>query len=310
MLPVRTRESHTFRPEEQSGRVTVTDFAFRDALRNLQGSRRGAPLATSSAVRQPPEHPAEVLDASCDISRVTPVEPAGYLDGIQSGSVLRYREQRPVVLTYVAAGIVTEGADVLALEESLTVLCSAEDADWAKEQAPGLSVAVFPGEEPPEMLAAAFNRMSSEREEMERRIADEFLRGSSDAMLFIDGSLVGRPRDQRAAGIVKTTGTQYLDDETRVRKLREGHRSEGFIVGSGEGQRCSAYVRLDRPEDRAWDHALIRVETFNVDLLSPVAAACFHDRQRPGTPDARWDRHLRGMRRTEEVLRSRRPFMP
>ena len=125
-----------------------------------------------------------------------------------------------------------------------------------------------------------------------------------------DGSLVGRSVDPRVVGIVKTTARRYMADETELWRLPKGWRSARFSIPAGNDmgvERHSCYVRLHDARRRPWDFALIRVETFDPDLCEPVAALALTDAQDGSRSDARWDRHLRGVRCVEDLMRARRP---
>jgi hypothetical protein len=127
----------------------------------------------------------------------------------------------------------------------------------------------------------------------------------------VDGSLVARPIRDRVVGVVKTTNRRYLPDESVLWGLPAGWRSPRFKIPEGSqnvgAPRYSCYLRLHDASRQAWNFGLIRLETFDLDLLEPLCALALEERQPAGSLDRRYDRHLAGVRAVEDLLRARRP---
>jgi hypothetical protein len=109
-------------------------------------------------------------------------------------------------------------------------------------------------------------------------------------------------------GVVKSVDTQYYD-EADLPDLPQGWRSAVLRLHAdrrGGRDRWTTYVRLqDVSRHDPWQLGLIRVEAFAPELLDPAAAWCLRVRQRPPSPDPRWDRHLGPVAATERALRAR-----
>jgi hypothetical protein len=268
-------------------------------------------LKAAPAERPEVENPVELLDTNASQVIADPLPVSGFVDGVQSAAAVTWREHRPVYLTYVAAAAVGAKGVPLGIEERLEVLCAEPDTGWVLEAAHTIPVRVLEGATPAEVEGAAFNRLGARREELERLLITELTSSASCGSLILDGQLVARPHDPRLFGVVKTTRKRYLQDESVLWNLPEGWRSPRFSIAAGTGgpspQRYSCYLRLFDARSRGWDFGLLRLESYDPDLLDALAARCLVERQGSGARDARWDRHLGGVRQVENFLRARRP---
>jgi hypothetical protein len=267
-------------------------------------------MPTAGAVVEPPER----TDASSDITvldepakiEAEPLEVAGFVDGVQSSVTLRHCDHRPVVLQYTAAAAVGEGGTVAAISERLEIVHSLADTEWALEVADTIHRVTVEPVAPHEVTVAQVQHLRAERVERERVVVQD---AAGDGWLILDGSLIGRPVQDGVVGVVKTTKRRYLPDEAQLWSLQEGWRSSKFLIPAGiecGRERYSCYLRLFDSRSRAWDFGLIRLEAFDVGVLDALAARCMAERQ-GSSKDARWDRHLSGVRMVEDVLRARRP---
>lgn len=267
-------------------------------------------VPSSGAVVEPPERTdasalTEVLDEPQKVS-AEPLEVAGFVDGVQSSVTLRHIEHRPVVLQYSAAAAVGEGGVVAAISEKLEIVHSMVDTEWALEVADGIHRVTVETSAPHDVIVAQVQHLRAERVERERVVVET---AAGDGWLILDGSLIGRPVREGVVGVVKTTARRYLPDEAQLWKLQEGWRSSRFLIPAGvesPQDRFSCYLRLFDSRSHGWDFGLIRLEAFDADTLDALAARCMAERQ-GSSRDARWDRHLSGVRMVEDVLRARRP---
>lgn len=284
---------------------------LRNLLKSVGGVRKSDALRTQPEERKEVDYEVEELDdGPVDIRDVEPLNVAGFIDGIQNAAIIAYRDHRPVYLTYVAAAVVGARAVPVAVDEQMTVMCSALDYDWVCENAGDIEVKRFGATDPDAVALEAFGLLGSSRETIERSLVNDYLDSGDERSLLIDGSLIARPTDERIVGVVKTTLTRYIKDETELRTLKEGHRSRRFVIPAGKGHkspRYSAYVRLGDARNQHWNFALLRVEAFSPEVIDALAARCFIERQGAGAHDRRWDRHIGGVRMVEDFLRSRRP---
>jgi hypothetical protein len=209
---------------------------------------------------------------------------------------------------YLAAGAVAVDGSLLAHRERLWLAVAEADRAWVDAAGSDIPVDVRPDDTPDRVGAHVGQELTAVREELERAVVVD-VRG--DGIVLVDGSLVGRDPGNDVVGIVKTTRRIYLPDESSLHSLPERHRSARFTIPAGahgaSTDRYSTYVRLHDAALHAWDHALIRVETFDPDLLDPVAAYAYANRQPVRSSDSRADRHLAPVRAVEVQLRARRP---
>ena len=231
----------------------------------------------------------------------------GFLDGIQATLCVTHRQQRPVYLYYCAAAVLGPEVRVVGLREVLSLLCSDKDAEWLSTLEGGLPIDQLADDTPPELERGAHRLIGTTRDNMERSLVRDLLEEGCGT-LVIDGSLTGRPVDARLVGVVKTTASQWLDDESSLWSLPEGFRSARFRVrGKDHVDRYSCYLQMTNKSDAAWNTGLIRLESFDADLLEPLAVLCLGERQGLLSGDRRWDRHLASVAAVEQFLRSRRP---
>lgn len=281
-----------------------------DLAELLRRVARAGGVPSAGAVVEPPDR----TDASSDITvlddpasiEADALEVVGFVDGVQSSVTLRHCDHRPVVLQYTAAAAVGEGGSVAAISERLEIVHSIADTEWALEVADTIHRVTVEPVAPHEVTVAQVQHLRAERVERERVVVEN---AAGDGWLILDGSLIGRPVQEGVVGVVKTTKRRYLPDESQLWSLKEGWRSSRFLIPAGiecAKNRYSCYVRLFDSRSRAWDFGLIRLEAFDAEVLDALAARCMAERQ-GSAKDARWDRHLSGVRMVEDVLRARRP---
>ena len=265
-------------------------------------------LLSTTAERLMPEVPAELLDEDVSVVDSERLEPKAFVDGIQASICVTHRSHRPVYLNYVAAGALGPGSKPVGLLEKLSIVCSSLDREWVDSLGSGIPVDELPHESPPSLENLGVHLLSSERERLERALVESLV-ASKLTPVVCDGSLLARPYHPELVGVVKTTSTRYLADESCLYRLPAGSRSPRFKLPGGRSgsPRYSAYLRLVDASTSAWDFGLIRLEAFDPELLDPLAALCLSERQNIASGDARWDRHLTSVHACEEFLRARRP---
>lgn len=267
-------------------------------------------LGQAPEVRGDARSEVEMLDEHSSEVSARPLEVSGFVDGIQSARVVAYRAHRPVYLAYAAAAAVSPAREMLSLEEMLTVIASPEDAEWLEDSGSGLPVTLLSGVSPDLLAAEATRTLGSARDLMETMCVRSAPPAPGEH-LVVDGSVASRPSDLPLVGVVKTTGTRYLPDEKLLFALPRGWRSPRFALKEGfQGcpvRRYSCYVRLLDASRSHWNFSLVRVETFDPDLLDAAAAFALSETQSPLSGDRRFDRHLAGVRMVEDTLRARRP---
>lgn len=280
-------------------------------LRAIGAGASDGGLVTAPEERTEPESPVEMIDEDiADVRRVRPLEVAAFVDGIQASRTLTHRDHRPVHLVYVAAGALGVAGRALGVRETLALLVSAADGEWARSLPGGVEVIELDEESPFTLAAAGVAAIGGARDGLERALVADLL-DAEVGRVVVDGSLVGRPRTPEIVGVVKTTRTRYLDDETVLLGLEEGWRSPRFRITAGPGgaERYSCYLRLNSARHRPWDYGLIRVEAGEPALLDALAARCLAERQPRATRDRRGDRHLTSVANVETYLRARRPVV-
>lgn len=287
------------------------EIDLRPFLRSMGGTLTRGALDVPE--REEPEQPAELLDKSPSKVTAAPIQQAYFVDGIQSNSVLTYRTHRPVTLTAAAAGAVDGSMKPKHVVENLEVLCARDDYAWVLEHECPLSVRVVSeSSNPTDVERATAADLKQSRDGLEILLAAELLEQiGQDERVLVDGHLANRPADPRLGGIIKTTETRLLSDESILWGLAEGWRSPRFIMPANHGgpsqQRYSCYVRMRPAGDKPWGFGLIRVEAYDPDQLDEIAATALAFRQPTGTHDARGDRHVAPVALVEKWLRARRP---
>lgn len=240
------------------------------------------------------------------------------VDGVQASTLLTYRSQRPVHLVWAAAGAVgppqpgEDGWQARMRRQDLAIVCSHLDEDWARSRPGGVRVVALDESYDEQLRPATAAWLEGRRQELERQIITG-LSVPEERWLMIDGSMADIPPAPRRLAVVKSLGAQFLpNEEEELHRLRMGWMSRSFRIEStrrGEMARASAYVRLHDPSHRPWSHGLIRLEVLpeEADALPSAAQLALACRQGPGSGDARWDRHLFPVARTEDMLRAWRP---
>lgn len=289
----------------------MTEIDLRPFLRAMGGAPTRGALDVPE--REEPEVPAELLDSASSRVTAAPITKAVFIDGIQSNSVLTYRTHRPVTLVAEAAGAVDEQLKPRHVIENFEVLCAREDFDWVMEHDCPLSVRVVSESLEPTVVERATSAdLKNARDGLEILLAADLLDAAEDGeRVLVDGHLANRPDDHRLGGIIKSTETRLLSDESVLWGLPEGWRSPRFVMPENYGglsaQRYSCYVRMRPAGDRPWGFGLIRVESYDPDQLDELAATALAFRQPAGTHDARGDRHVAPVAMVEKWLRARRP---
>lgn len=276
---------------------------LRRLFRRVGGLSGQAPPPAGSVPRladpQPGDGPTIVTAA--------PLPVAAVLDGIQHRLIVGWRSHRPVSLDYVAAAAVTAEQKPLMVAEHLQLTCSYHDREWAQSLS-DLPVAVLDAHEPTAVLEEAAELVDARRAELEAYVAANATVERGE-WLLVDGSIRALTAAPHLVGVVKDTSTQWTTDPAQL-DLPAGWRSQRLRLHAPDRTRhavWTCYVRLHDADEAAGDHGLVRVEAHDVDILDRLAAHALGDRQPPGSPDARWDRHLRGVRGCEEWLRARMP---
>jgi hypothetical protein len=309
-MAIMTYSMHSAQPQVPSAGEAAQAQAH--DLRNLFraiGSFTGAKGATSAEPRTKCETPVELLESTAKLVTGDPLEVTGFVDGVQSSLVVTHREHRPVHLNYTGAAAVNRAAKPVGMIERLELLVGERDLDWARSLGTTVPLVVLPDAEPAETERLAVAGLGGTREQLERQLVDELLKG--EGRLVLDGSLVARPMDNRLFGVIKTTRKKYLEDESVLWRLPAGWRSPIFRIPSGTqsyaADRYSCYLRLVDASYGAWDYGLVRLEALDPADLESLASLCMQERQNTRSKDPRGDRHLRPVRLCEDFLRARRP---
>lgn len=295
----------TKNPEVGRGTLDLKPF-----LRGMHASLGDIPGLTDR--KEVPE-PFEMLEA--DPVEIIPaaVDNSVFIDGIQSAKIISYQDHRPVILSFTSAGGISQSLKPVDLVETLEVVCCESNAeDILANGCPVAVTTVADNENPGVVDSAVRGEINKSRDKQEFLLAARLLRADNEGLVIADGHLAHRPEDKRMLGIVKTTNTNLIGDESDLWRLREGWRSPLFRVpadfGGGTADRYSAYVRLRSSRNRQWSHGLIRVETYDPEMIDVAAGIALANRQGVRTTDPRGDRHVTPVARVEKWLKSRIPY--
>lgn len=258
-----------------------------------------------------------VVGALDPVEEVTECElpPVLFADGCQSQVLLQWRSdadgRRPVTLCWAgAAAWVGPSTKPQVSTERMWLGCSYRDEDWLRGVPTGLPVIASEfrfGGDVQKDLGRILRRV---RSELEVHVVAEADPGAGGIVLADGGLLAHRVRPG-TVGVVKTHRTRYVADERPLVRLAVGSRTAVFRLPGRtrtEQDRWSAYVRLNAPESGEAVRGLVRLEAWDPGLIDPAAAVAVRTRQGPGSDDPRWDRHLKGIRTVERLLKSMDPL--
>lgn len=268
------------------------------------GGVRAHTLGTPSNERKDTTATVEMLDEDCAEIVCDPLKVIGYADGIQASSCIAYRGHRPIYLSYVAAGCVDENLNLVEIAESLFLLCSTEDADYLLGVSQGIPVQTVNETDPMEVERLVREAVQENRDRLEHKVIQKV---ASLGPVLVDGELQ-HYKHTNLVGVAKTLGTRYLPDESVLLGLPQGWRSPRFsITHQNNTTRYSCYLRLLNAGEQSWNYGLVRLEVLDETLLEPLAALCLKQSQNATSNDPRFDRHLKGVRGCEQVLKARKP---
>lgn len=309
-------------------RAAPTQAEQTDMLAQAQQSSTEDPVASLRVV----EH------ATMQAVPVRPVSESNrlrhFLDGIQRQRILYYEGVVPVFYAYLSAVVrsrverrmccLHEGIPLLQ-RDALYAPLRYVDVDGLRQH--GIPLRDTEPGEPlpshPALIQQAANRISNDREILERELAQQWLywlrqRGSED-WLVVDGGiaeLASTMTEAHLLGLAKTSTSveRALTPEQMqvVYGLRKGERSSVFaITRAGQAAVYSWFLRLHDPAKGSLLYGLLRVEMpaaegllAHVDALS---AWLMEDRVPLSVPDTRYDRLLYPMRDCEQYLRALAP---
>lgn len=264
---------------------------------------------------------------------------AAFLDGTQESQVLAWMGAAPIVYGRVAAVIrervqrrlVTWRAPIVdrrlyaplaytgrqALESAFP---PASLVDTAAPDANG----EIPKPHPILLLERARSAVARAREDVERRLAEQWCRVEQRPVLIDGGIGVSETvaHSPCVVGVVKSHRALYVDGDAldTVLALRVGERSTVIRIaprGSHMSSVLSWYLRLRSPDghDALW--GLVRVEAADADRAAPstdatriteradtVSRWILAERAPISLPDPRWDKMVYGVRNAEEYLKT------
>jgi hypothetical protein len=327
---------------------TTTLERLRHYLRQNQSRLRAAPtqaeqLDMLAQIQQPSD---DYSVASLRVvehaeMRAIPVRPVSqpnalkhFLDGIQRQRILYYDGVVPVFYAYLSA--------VVRSRVDRRMCCLPQTASWMQRDAlyaplryvdaqglrqQGIPLRDLEVGEPlpphPTLIQLAANRISNDREILERELAEQWIywlsEQSSEDWLVVDGAIAELVRivpSAKVIGLAKTSvGVERAltpEQMQVVYGLRKAERSSVFTVTRpGQATVYSWFLRLHDPTKGSLLYGLLRVEmTANESLLKQVdtlSAWILEDRVPLAVPDTRYDRLLYPMRDCEQYLRAHAP---
>jgi len=327
---------------------TTTLDRLRRYLRQNYGRLRAAPSQAEQLdmLAQAQQSPAEDVVASLQVvehatMQAVPVRPVSqpnalrhFLDGIQRQRILYYEGVVPVFYAYLSAVVrsrvdrrmccLPEGAP-LRQRDALYAPLRHVDVDGLRQY--GIPLRDTEPGEPlpshPALIQQASNRISNDREILERELAQQWLhwlrqQGSTE-WLVVDGGIAELARtmpDAHLMGLAKTsTGVERVltpEQMQVVYGLRKGERSSVFAIARvGQPAVFSWFLRLHDPAKGSLLYGLLRVETPAAESLlahvNALSAWVLEDRVPLSVPDTRYDRLLYPMRDCEQYLRALAP---
>ncbi len=279
------------------------------------------PLRTPFGTAAPVEH--EVVRA-IDVGGIrVPPFGTGFMDGIQRYSVIGRFGLVPVVRGYVSAAVMSRRDETLVVElhrsQELIAVPLNRLTDGQISRLQQTDIQLFDSgesdrEHPILDVHLAAGVVERCREEIEARVAREYLASSRDGWLVVDGSIAELAGDQHAKrllGIVKSHETQFLQgsEMTTALTLPVGFRTSVFARGSRVHEDVHTwYLRLWPWEEYDLLHGLIRLERCPVDQVgteaTEISGWMLSERAPLSAPDGRWDRLIYPIRQVEAYLRT------
>ena len=307
LSPLHKTINPDFASDTASGQLDLTPF-----LRTVGAALTVSPTAVQE--RNEISTPVELLEDS--IKKITPenaLAPAVFIDGVQAAATLTHRGHRPITLAYTAAGAVSHELQPIDLEESLEVFAAHPDLEWLDSHNCPITITPVGGDvDPMEVEKETVSAISTARENQEFLVAAKLLQQHPDLTVVADGQIARSPQNDRMGGIIKTTNTKLLPDESILFGMPEEFRSPMFLVpatfGGGTKERYSAYVRMRNAASMPWSYGLIRVESYVPELVDKLAASALFFRQHSLTLDPRGDRHVVPVASVEKWLKARIPY--
>lgn len=330
--------------------ATTTLDRLRAYLRQNRDRLRAAPTAAEQLemLAQMQEPSADNTVASLKVvehntMRAVPVPSTSppnalchFLDGIQRQRILYYEDVVPVMYAYLSAVVRSRvngrmcclrshDPPSLLQRDGLYAPLRYVDADGLRQN--GIPVRDTEVGEPlpphPALIQQSANRISNDRELLERELAQKWLeylqKSHSEEWLVVDGGIgeiaVTKP-EARVIGLAKTSvGVERSLTAEQMRAvygLAKGERTSVFAI-SRPGQQTvySWFLRMHDPQKGSLLFGLLRVEMPESDRLlehvNQVSAWLLQDRVPLSVPDPRYDRLLYPMRDCEQYLRAIAP---
>lgn len=322
----------------------------RDYLRKNRARLRSAPTAAEQLemLAQMQEPSAEYAIASLkvtehDTMQAIPVRPTShpsalrhFLDGIQHQRILYYEGVVPVVYAYLSAVVRSRvngrmcclrSQDIPSLRQRDGLYAPLRYVDEGGLRQYGIPLRDTEVGEPlpphPALVQQAANRISNDRELLERELAQSWLRhlqdSGSEDWLVVDGGIgeiTSAKPETRIIGLAKTSVGVELrltpEQMAVVYGLAKGERTSVLTI-SRPGQQTvySWFLRMHDPQKGSLLFGLLRVEMPASDQLLPhvdqVSAWLLQDRVPLSVPDPRYDRLLYPIRDCEQYLRAIAP---
>ncbi len=259
-----------------------------------------------------------------------------FLDGIQRQRILYYEGVVPVFYAYLSAVVRSrvdgrmcclqlQNTPALLQRDGLYAPLRYVDAEGLRQHGIPLrdTEAGSPLPPHPTLVQQSANRISNDRELLERELAQRWLQylqeSGSEDWLVVDGGIAeiapAKP-ETRLIGLAKTsTGVERSLTPEQMRVvygLAKGERTSVFAISRpGQPLTFSWFVRMHDPQKGSLLFGLLRVEMPAVhDLLKHVdqlSAWLLQDRVPLSVPDPRYDRLLYPMRDCEQYLRAIAP---
>lgn len=259
-----------------------------------------------------------------------------FLDGIQRQRILYYEGVVPVFYAYLSAVVRSrmngrmcclqiEDVHPLRQRDALYAPLRYVDAEGLRQHGIPLRDTQVGTPLPPHptLVQVSANRISNDRELLERELAQSWLQylqnTGSEHWLVVDGGIgeiASATSEARVIGLAKTSVEveRLLTPEQMkvVYGLAKGERTSVFCISRlGQPPIYSWFVRMHDPQKGSLLFGLLRVEMPAVpDLLPQVdalSAWLLQDRVPLSVPDPRYDRLLYPMRDCEQYLRAIAP---
>ena len=236
-----------------------------------------------------------------------------FVDGIQSCILIKYENYHPIYLIKIVAGAIGKDNIVVNKQEVTKVISAELNQESLKTKFAESELHFVMSSDPHDTTLLAEKFIASLRSELESNVVINVFTNDPSSLVVLDGSISNLLVQSNIVGVVKSTNSKYLKNESAIFTLAEGEISDIFSINKkydGESKVIySCYLRLFTNNEMAWNYGLVRLESYFPENLKEVAKIVYDYRQDNPYKDIRGDRHLAPIKNLEDILKYELPYI-